>query len=310
MTVFYRLAVAELDVQAGVRGGVFLERDGKALPLTALLDDQDLLKWAGRVPEDLMPLLADWDYWKKELPYRLKLHEKGDATQWIEVSRLRFRPPVAQPNKLVCIGANYHDHIEEMKIPVLPSYPYSFLKPPSTTLRGSGQAVSMPTIAKMIDWEAELAVIIGKRARNVAAANALEIVAGYANLNDLSARDWLVNRPAIGVDWVRHKAFDGFAPFGPYFVPSDFVPDPQALPVSLTVNGVLKQSSNTAQMIFGVAPIIEHLSSIMTLEPGDVIATGTPAGTGFGLNPQEFLKAGDLVRIEIGELGVLETPMI
>jgi 2-keto-4-pentenoate hydratase/2-oxohepta-3-ene-1,7-dioic acid hydratase in catechol pathway len=307
MVAGYRLAVADSGTGSGAPGAVFVERDGKVLPLTALLDDEDLRSWNGQAPQDLMPLLADWDRWAVELPRRLG---KADASAWSDASSLTFRPPVARPNKLICIGANYHDHIEEMKIPVLPSYPYSFLKPASTTLRGSGEAVNVPTIAKLIDWEAELAVIIGKRARNVAAADALSIVAGYANFNDLSARDWLANRPAIGVDWVRHKAFDGFAPFGPYFVPSAFVPDPQALPVKLTVNGVVKQSSNTSKMIFGVVPIIEHLSSIMTLEPGDVIATGTPAGTGFGLNPQEFLKAGDVVRIEIGGLGVLETPMV
>ena len=214
------------------------------------------------------------------------------------------------PNKLICIGANYHDHIAEMGVPMLPTYPYAFLKPPSTTLRGSGEAVVAPPEVKMLDWEAELAVIIGVRCRDVTADRALAVVAGYSNFNDLSARDWIADRPALGVDWVRHKAFDGFAPMGPYFVPAEFVGDPQALAIELTVNDVAKQRSSTANMVFGVREIIAHLSAIMTLEPGDVIATGTAAGVGQGRKPPEFLAAGDIVRIVIGDLGELITPIV
>jgi 2-keto-4-pentenoate hydratase/2-oxohepta-3-ene-1,7-dioic acid hydratase in catechol pathway len=162
----------------------------------------------------------------------------------------------------------------------------------------------------MMDWEAELAVIIGTRCRDVPEERALDVVAGYANFNDLSARDWIASRPPIGVDWVQHKNFDGFGPFGPYFVPAVFAGDPQALPVRLWVNGVLKQDGTTATMVYGVAAVVAHLSQIMTLEPGDVIATGTPAGVGHGRKPPEYLKPGDEVRMEIGNLGELVTPII
>jgi 2-keto-4-pentenoate hydratase/2-oxohepta-3-ene-1,7-dioic acid hydratase in catechol pathway len=197
-----------------------------------------------------------------------------------------------------------------MKIAMLPSYPYSFLKPPGNTLRGSGEPVQAPGNVRMMDWEAELAVVIGRTVRDVAAAHALDSVAGYANFNDLSARDWLADRPGVGIDWVRHKAFDGFAPMGPYFLPAEFVQDPQQLPMRLWVNDELRQDSNTSQMVFGVAAIIEHLSSIMTLAPGDVIATGTPAGVGYGRQPHQFLHPGDTVRIQIGALGDLVTPIV
>jgi 2-keto-4-pentenoate hydratase/2-oxohepta-3-ene-1,7-dioic acid hydratase in catechol pathway len=305
MSALYRLAVVEQD-----RGAiVIVERGGRFVPLVDLLTGEGRASLGDSAPRDLMPLLGDWDRWDPLLAGRVEakadLLAKGSAT-----AGLRFLPPVALPNKLICIGANYHDHVAEMPIPMTPTYPYSFLKPASTTLRGSGVAVAKPAISQMMDWEAELAVVIGTAARDVSANNALGIVAGYANFNDLSARDWVANRPPIGVDWVLHKAFDGFAPMGPYFVPARFVPEPQDLPIRLSVNGVVKQDSNTSEMIYGVRAIIEHLTKIMTLEPGDVIATGTPAGVGNGRKPPEFLQPGDEVRMEIGACGELVTPIV
>lgn len=293
----YRLATIQRD---GVDTAM-VERCGRLLPVAALLPElEDPL-------HDLAPVLADWPRWSARLDERVdRARFESDGTNATEAS---FRPPIALPNKLICIGANYHDHIAEMPIPITPNYPYAFLKPPSTTLRGSGEAVEAPANVQMFDWEAELAVVIGVRARHVPADRALEVVAAYANLNDLSARDWIASRPPIGVDWIRHKAYDGFAPMGPYLLPTRFVVDPQNVPITLSVNGIVKQNSNTAQMVYGIAAIIEHLSSIMTLEPGDVIATGTPAGVGHGRTPAEYLKPGDEIRIEIGGCGVLVTPI-
>lgn len=303
---FYRLATARLkDKQA-----VFVESDDRFFPLADLLTPEDRARLNSQAPDDLLPLMQDWDYWREVLPRRIETHLGAGKHEAVKSSELTFCAPMALPNKLICIGANYHDHIKEMPIPMEPTYPFSFLKPPSTTLRGSGIPVEVPSIAEMIDWEAELAVIIGRPCRNVTKKDAFDYVAGYANLNDISARDWLANRPGVGVDWVRHKGFDGFAPMGPFFVSAEFIADPQDLSIELTVNGVVKQSSNTGQMVFGVAEIIEHLSGIMTLEPGDVIATGTPAGVGNGRKPPEYLKAGDVIRMEVGPLGVLETPMV
>ena len=134
-------------------------------------------------------------------------------------------------------------------------------------------------------------------------------IAGYSLLNDVSARDWIAEAPSLGIDWVMQKAFDGFAPMGPLITPATFVPDPQKLSIILSVNGQVKQNSTTANMIFSVREIIEHLSSIMTLEPGDVIATGTPAGVGHGRKPPEYLKPGDRMVVEIEGLGQLVTPV-
>jgi len=304
MSEAYRLATVEGD-GAPV---VMVERDGAAVPLATLLEPGDLERLGG-TPADLMPLLEDWAYWSATLPARIagKARFGDDAPP---TASLTFLPPIALPRKLICIGANYHDHIAEMPIPITPTYPYSFLMPPSTTLRGSGAPVQKPAMSQMMDWEAELAAVIGKTCRDVPVESALDVVAGYANFNDLSARDWIASRPPIGVDWVQHKCFDGFGPFGPFLVPAQFVGDPQALPVRLSVNGVIKQDSSTAQMVFGVAECIAHLSRIMTLEPGDVIATGTPAGVGHGRKPPEYLAPGDEIRMEIANLGELVTPIV
>lgn len=300
----YRLAIAPVD---GV-DTVLVERGNRFLPLVDLLEPGDLQRLGGQRIGDLMPLLADWALWKGVIATRVaaaadRFDSDGSGPPG------RFAPPTGIPRKLLCIGANFHDHIAEMRAPMTPSYPYSFLKPPSTTLRGSGEDVALPADASMIDWEAELAVVIGRACRNIPVADALSMVAGYANFNDLSARDCISRALPIGIDWVLHKAHDGFGPIGPFFVPAEFVGDPQGLPIRLTVNDVVKQDSNSAQMVFGVAEIIAHLSSVMTLEPGDIIATGTPAGCGFGRKPPEFLSSGDVVEIEIGPLGVLRTTM-
>jgi 2-keto-4-pentenoate hydratase/2-oxohepta-3-ene-1,7-dioic acid hydratase in catechol pathway len=300
----YRLAVAPLD---GVET-VLVERDGRFLPLADLLERAGSPLMPAQGQGGLMPLLADWRAWRGRIAEAVARGEDRFEREGLAAPE-RFAPPTGLPPKLLCIGANYHDHIAEMKAPITPTYPYSFLKPASTTLRGSGDTVALPRDAEMIDWEAELAVVIGQRCRDVPVATALSVVAGYTNFNDISARDCIARALPIGIDWVLHKAYDGFGPIGPFFVPAEFVPDPQALPIRLTVNDIPKQTSNTAKMVFGVAEIIAHLSSIMTLEPGDVIATGTPAGCGFGRQPQEFLKPGDRMEIEIGPLGVLRTQL-
>jgi 2-keto-4-pentenoate hydratase/2-oxohepta-3-ene-1,7-dioic acid hydratase in catechol pathway len=300
----YRLAV----LKASQGGGVVVERGEKLLPLA------DVLEGTGaELPgplTDLMPLLQDWGRWNSVIEQAVEAAEARFARDGRPAAEASFAAPLAAPGKIICIGSNFHDHIAEMAIPVVPTYPYSFLKPANNTVRATGDAVSVPHRAKMMDWEVELGVVIGSMVADVPEDRALDAVAGYMNFNDLSARDWLASRPAIGVDWVQHKAFDGFAPMGPYLLPSQFVPDPQDLAMRLSVNGELKQDSTTGQMVFGVAAIIAHLTSIMTLFPGDVIATGTPAGVGHGAKPPQYLQPGDEVRIEIEGLGELVTPIV
>lgn len=298
---FYRLAV----VQGGEGGVAMVESGGKLLPLADILSGEAAALAAAA--RDLRPLVEKWDEMEPVIADAVAAQADRIASEGAEEATFSFLPPIALPNKLLCVGVNYRDHIEEMNIAIDLPYPYCFVKPASNTLRGSGATVTLPSDATMFDWEAELAIVIGTPARNVSAADALRHVAGYANFNDLSIRDKLANKSAVGVDWVAMKAADGFAPMGPYLVPARFVAEPQDLPVRLTVNGTVKQDSSTSEMIFGVARIIEHLSSIMTLESGDVIATGTPAGTAHGHSPLQWLQRGDEMTVEIGGLGKLTT---
>ncbi len=305
MSHMYRLAIIDTDEGAKI----VVENGGHYQSLTAILPGE-VDRYFGNEPTDLMPVLENWAVWNSLISAYVDTNHARFPHDGTSVDGVRFLAPLKAPGKIVCIGSNYHDHIAEMPIPMVPSYPYSFLKPANNTIRATGDAVAIPKQSQMMDWEAELAVIIGAECRDVKVVDALDYVAGYANFNDLSARDWLASRPPIGVDWVQHKAFDGFAPMGPYILPSQFVAEPQNLPVRLMVNNVVKQDSNTSEMVYGVAQIIEHLAAIMTLYPGDVIATGTPAGVGHGRNPPEYLNAGDEVRMEIGDLGELVTPII
>lgn len=302
MSSMYRLAVVRTE--NGIDAVV--EHDGRLLSVDTVLNGRASQANSGPL-KDLQPILDNWAEYDAQIAKYVESNAEAFADGRL-TSEAEFLAPLANPGKFVCIGSNYHDHIAEMPIPMVPTYPYSFMKPVNNTMRGPGQAVAVPKKAKLMDWEAELGIVIGKTCADVSAADALSVVAGYVNFNDLSARDWLDKRPSIGVDWVQHKAFDGFAPFGPYIVPARFIPDPQDLAVRLSVNGVVKQDSNTAEMVFGVVPIIEHISSIMTLYPGDIIATGTPAGTGHGKG--EYLKAGDVVSMEVGPCGELVTPII
>jgi 2,4-didehydro-3-deoxy-L-rhamnonate hydrolase len=211
--------------------------------------------------------------------------------------------PIAVPSKIVCIGLNYRDHAEEQGVD-LPEAPLLFAKWPNTLI-GAGEAIVIPPITSKVDYEAELGVVIGARLRNVSEESALEGVDGYLCLNDVSARDLQF---ADG-QWVRGKSLDTFCPVGPELVPAADVPDPQRLSIRALVNGRVLQDSSTAQMVFGVAAVIAHVSRAITLEPGDLIATGTPAGVGAFRDPPVFLQPGDEVTIEIERLGALTNPV-
>jgi 2-keto-4-pentenoate hydratase/2-oxohepta-3-ene-1,7-dioic acid hydratase in catechol pathway len=205
---------------------------------------------------------------------------------------------------VLAVGVNYKDHSAETGIP-LPKRPMIFSKV-STCVNGPGMPIVRPRQSPFLDWEGELCFVVGKHARRVPADRALEYVAGYMIGDDVSVRDWQVHSQTM----MMGKSFDTHGPTGPWLVTRDEVPDPGTLDLKTWVNGVLKQSSNTSQLIFGVAALIEYLSAACTLEPGDVVFTGTPSGVGVARDPKEFLKAGDVVRIEITGLGVLENPVV
>jgi 2-keto-4-pentenoate hydratase/2-oxohepta-3-ene-1,7-dioic acid hydratase in catechol pathway len=222
----------------------------------------------------------------------------------IERAAIRLLAPVPRPGKLIAIGLNYRDHASESNMPI-PEKPVVFSKF-TTSVIGPNEAVVLPSTSKQVDYEAELAVVIGRRAKDVARVRAFDYVLGYTIINDVSARDFQF---ADG-QWQRGKSCDTFAPMGVYIATTDEVPDPHKLSIRLRLNGNTMQDSNTDQLIFGVPDLVSFLSETITLEPGDVIATGTPPGVGFARKPPVFLKDGDRMEIEIQGLGTLANPVI
>jgi 2,4-didehydro-3-deoxy-L-rhamnonate hydrolase len=212
--------------------------------------------------------------------------------------------PIDRPGKIICVGLNYRDHAEEQGTD-LPTAPLLFAKW-GNTLIGPGEPIAIPPIVTKCDYEAELGVVIGERVRDVSAENALEAVAGYICVNDVSARDLQF---ADG-QWTRGKSPDTFCPVGPALVPRDQIADPQALGIRAILNGETVQESTTGNMVFGVAEIIEYVTRTITLEPGDLIATGTPAGVGAFRKPPLFMKPGDEITIEIDGIGSLTNPVV
>ena len=211
----------------------------------------------------------------------------------------RIGPCVGQVGKFICIGLNYADHAAESGM-ALPEEPVIFFKATSAIV-GPDDTVEIPRGSGKSDWEVELGVVIGKEAKYVSEDEALDHVAGYCVVNDLSERDFQLHRSG---QWVKGKSADTFGPIGPWLVTRDEIPDPQNLPMYLEVNGHRYQDGSTATMHFGVATVISHLSQFMSLQPGDVISTGTPPGVGMGQNPQTYLKPGDKMELGIEGLGV------
>jgi 2-keto-4-pentenoate hydratase/2-oxohepta-3-ene-1,7-dioic acid hydratase in catechol pathway len=212
--------------------------------------------------------------------------------------------PVPRPGKIICIGLNYRDHAAESNMPI-PEKPVVFSKFSSAVI-APGEPVVLPSTSSQVDYEAELAVVIGRHAKHVTADRAYDYVLGYTAFNDVSARDFQF---ADG-QWQRGKSCDTFAPMGQTIVTTDAIPDPHKLWIKLVLNGKTMQDSNTDQLIFGVPALIEFLSQSMTLEPGDVIATGTPPGVGFARKPPVFLKPGDDMQVLIEGMGGLGTPVV
>lgn len=231
---------------------------------------------------------------------KARLLEQGAVHQQSEV---RLHAPVLKPEKLICFGLNYHDHAAEAgkDIPVEPMFFGKF----ANSLIGHGATIVPPAITDQVDYEAELAVVIGTLGKNIPEDRALEHVAGIMPFNDVSARDLQLATPL----WTGGKVIDTFAPAGPSLVLLDEIPDVQNLPLIARANGSVVQHSNTASMIFSVAELVAYLSRIMTLAPGDIIATGTPAGVARAHGPMTFLRTGDVVEIEIGGVATLSNPV-
>ncbi len=222
----------------------------------------------------------------------------------IPLASVHLHAAVPHPPKFLAAGLNYRDHAAEAKLEI-PKLPILFNKQTSCTT-GPYDPIHLPRVSRALDYEAELGFVIGRRCRHVPRERAHEVIAGYLVVNDVSVRDWQMRVPT----WTRGKAFDTHGPLGPWLTTADEVGDPHALAIRTWVNGELRQNSNTKELIFDCAALVEHLTTAFTLEPGDVVATGTPAGVGGVMRPPKYLVAGDVVRIEIEGLGRLENPVI
>jgi acylpyruvate hydrolase len=221
-----------------------------------------------------------------------------------DMAEVKIEPPIGNPGKIICVGHNYREHILEMGREI-PKIPVVFAKF-SNTLIADGDAIPKPVVSDQLDYEAEFAFIIGKLGRNVSYDDAMDYVAGYTVANDISVRDY----QKMTLEWLKGKTFDGTLPLGPSIVTKDEIPDPHSLDIRLTVNGEERQRSNTQNLVFNVPFLVSFLSKIMTLDPGDIILTGTPGGVGMARDPQVFLRHGDNVRVEIEGLGLLENVIL
>jgi acylpyruvate hydrolase len=261
----------------------------------------DLQAADASLPASLIALLALGD---EGLAQARAAAESAPAGAIARREGVRLLPPIPNPAKIVCIGLNYRDHAAEVKLP-LPDSLAVFAKWPNTLI-GDGEAIVIPPESHRVDYEAELAFVVGRRARRVAEADALQYVAGYTCFNDVSVRDYQSRTS----QWTIGKVFDTHGPCGPVLVTRDAIADPQALRISTTIGDEVLQNSSTSEMVFGVARIVAELSAVMTLEPGDIVATGTPAGVGTSRNPRRWIKPGERVRVEIEGVGVLENPAV
>jgi 2-keto-4-pentenoate hydratase/2-oxohepta-3-ene-1,7-dioic acid hydratase in catechol pathway len=216
------------------------------------------------------------------------------------VSQVSLLPPIPFPPKIICLGLNYFDHAAEIKS-TIPDEPIIFLKP-HTAITGPNQIIMKPKFVRELDYEGELCIVVGKTAKNISVRDAKKYIFGYTVFNDVSARDYQFKDG----QWTRGKSFDTFAPTGPCITTENQLKSTDNLSIRTWVNGELRQNGSTRNMVFKVSEILHHLSRVMTLEPCDIIATGTPAGVGFAMEPQQFLKHGDIVQIEIEGIGALE----
>jgi 2-keto-4-pentenoate hydratase/2-oxohepta-3-ene-1,7-dioic acid hydratase in catechol pathway len=261
----------------------------------------DLVATDSRFPASMRLLLAD----PALLPAVREVANRPNAVS-VPAASARLHAPVHDPQKVVCVGLNYRDHAVESRMPI-PKEPVLFSKFPSALI-GHAEPIVVPKISTKVDYEAELVIVIGKRGRRISEGAAMDHVAGYSIGHDVSARDWQLEKD--GKQWMVGKTFDTFAPVGPTLVTRDEVPDPHRLGIRLRLNGKTMQNSNTEQMIFSVPQLLCYLSAVFTLEPGDLIFTGTPPGIGHALKPPVYLTGGETTEVEIDTLGTLRNPVV
>lgn len=261
----------------------------------------DLNRLDAQIPADMLAFLEGGAALRERADTALTAAPLSDG---VPLAGVKLAAPIPKPGKIICIGQNYLEHAQESAASASP-FPIVFAKYGNSVI-AHGEPIIIPRCVEKPDYEGELGVVIGKRGRYIPEADALAWVAGYLPVNDVSARDWQKRTS----QWMMGKAIDTFFPMGPALVTADEVPDPQALTLRTVVSGEVLQQGYTGNMIFTVAHLIADLSQVMTLEPGDVIATGTPSGVGFARTPPRWLRPGDVVRVEIDRLGALENPVV
>ena len=251
------------------------------------------------IPDNIIDFLAAGDTAKEAM---LDLIESGYNR--IPLSQVTLLAPVPRPGKFLGISLNYADHINETQLDK-PEYPTFFTKH-STCVIANGEAIHRPIVSEKLDYEGELAFVIGKRCKHVPLEKAQQVIAGYTIVNDVSVRDWQIRSPT----WMLGKSFDTHGPMGPWIITADEIKDPHNLTIKTWIDDELRQDSNTKNMIFNCYEMVAYLSKAMTLEPGDVIATGTPAGVGVKMKPRGYMKPGQTAKIEIENIGTLSNPVI
>lgn len=237
----------------------------------------------------------------KAVVYALEHKASSSGRKYVfDVDEVKIEAPVSNPGKIICVGHNYREHILEMGRPI-PEIPVVFAKYTNTII-ANGDDIPKPILSDHLDYEGELALVVGKKGRHIAKEEAMSYVAGYMVVNDITVRDY----QKMTMEWLKGKTFEGTLPMGSHLITTDEIGDPHQLDIALYVNGEERQRSNTKNLVFNIPFLVSFLSGIMTLEPGDIILTGTPGGVGAAMNPPVFLKDGDTVRVEVGEVGILE----
>jgi 2-keto-4-pentenoate hydratase/2-oxohepta-3-ene-1,7-dioic acid hydratase in catechol pathway len=266
-----------------------------------IVDGDDVVDLARATPDLPREMVAFLEAGRSAL---LSAQASLGAGPRIPLADVRLEAPIARPPKFLAVGLNYADHVAESGV-ATPAHPTIFNKQ-STCVTGPHDPVHLPRTSHVLDYEGELGFVIGRRCRHVSRDDAADVIAGYLVVDDVSVRDWQLRTPT----WTMGKSFDTHGPIGPWIVTPDEVPDPHQLRLRTWVNGELRQESNTKQLIFNCFSLVEHFSTAFTLEPGDLVATGTPSGVGIAMKPPMLLVAGDVVRVEIEGIGAIENPVV
>lgn len=267
-----------------------------------ILDDAGVVDLSIAVPDLPTDMLAFLEAGSAAL--ETAKHAAGNTTARLALADVKLEAPILRPPKILAVGLNYKDHIAETGRDT-PEFPMVFNKQ-STAVTGPSGVIHLPRVSDKLDYEGELAIVIGRRCRHVPKNRAAEVIVGYTIANDVSVRDWQRRVPTFTMG----KSFDTHCPLGPCIVTADEIGDPHSLELQTWVNGETRQHSNTRELLFDCFDLVEHLSTAFTLEPGDIISTGTPGGVGAAMKPPQFLKAGDVVKISIAKIGTLENHVI